>query len=100
MKCGTPQRQIVAQEPPAQFVEQFDPVVDKRTFDQQPARNLSARDRFAEAGIGPFGAEELFAAGSGRRLGGNGEEGRGGQLDYPLQKFNAARSRASGIADT
>ena len=47
-----------------------------RSFDQQPARNLSARDRFTQAGIGAFGAKEFFTAGSGCRLGRDGERTR------------------------
>ena len=49
-----------------------------RSLDQQPARNLSAGDRFIQAGIGAFGAKKFFAAGSGCRLGRDGE----GTRDY------------------
>ena len=69
MECGAPQRHIVAEQPPAQLVEQFGPAVDLWSLDQQPARDLAARDRCTQAGIGTFGTEELFAAGSRCRLG-------------------------------
>ena len=49
-----------------------------RSLDQQPARNLSARDRFTQAAIDVLGAKKFFAAGSGCRLGRDGE----GTRDY------------------
>ena len=50
-----------------------------RSLDQQPARNLSARDRFTQAAIDVLGAKEFFTAGSRWcRLGREGE----GTRDY------------------
>ena len=50
-----------------------------RSLDQQPARNLSAPDRFTQAAIDVLGAKEFFTAGSGWcRLGREGD----GTRDY------------------
>ena len=56
------QRQTVADKAPAQLVEQFDVAVDVGAFAQNPAPNLPPRYRRAQAGIGAFGAKELFSA--------------------------------------
>jgi hypothetical protein len=61
---GPPQGHIVAEQPPAQLVEQLDPAVDVRNVDQQPMRDPTARNRRTEPSVGAFDAEELFAAGS------------------------------------
>ncbi len=56
------QRQTVTDKAPAQFVEHLDVAVDVRAFAQEPAPDLPARYRCAQAGIGAFGAKEFFAA--------------------------------------
>src|SRR5271165_4309879 len=58
---GAPQRHAVAEQAPAQLVEQLDIAVDLRALAEDPAGDLTARYSRTQAGIGAFGAEELFA---------------------------------------
>src|SRR5690349_24219929 len=61
MERSAPERHAVADDPPAQFVEQLDGAVDAGAFAQDPATDPPARYRRAQAGMDAFRPKEFLA---------------------------------------
>ena len=66
MHARPPQWQAVAEQPPAQLVDQFHAALDLRAFGQQPAVDPAAENWRAQTAIGALDAKEFLAPRRGR----------------------------------